>query len=519
MFKLFGNLKTRNKILLNNGILIAVIIVLIIIAYKGMRDANRAMDEIYNEHFYVVAEVGDVSNDLNAVRAALVVMMVETDKDKQKAQHEAIKRLTLSIDDKFKSILANNKFPQDMVNDVNSIKKVWEEFRDTRDSQLIPFIYEGKIQDAKALALGIQSERYKKITGLSNELLKKEKGEAEKLLVDYAATSKRFNQILLISSIVGILAGILFTILVNRFVVSPVIKLTDVAKKAANGELNTEFTAINTKCEIGNLSESMVLMFKNLRSILSNLADSINAIASASTELAANSEEMATNANSQLAQTNTITASMAEMENAIADVAKNSSSAAGAAVSTRETAGKGKKIVSGASNAVSILGENSSKISEIVHVIADIASKTDLLAINAAIEAANAGEHGKGFAVVADEVRKLAERTSRATGEIGKMIETIQKSTSDVISLMNDANSAIEAISGEAGRTSAMIEQIATASEEQASNVESIVQNIKQVSTSANAFTSGSDQISQATTGLEKLASSLQGVVKKFKLT
>jgi len=518
MIKLFGNLKTRTKFLLNNGILIISIVSLALIAYKGMKDGNRLMDEMVNDHFFAVSAAGDIKADLNGVRAVLVAMMAETDKEKQKAAHETIKKLTMGIDDKFKTILADNKFPQDMIDDVNGIKKVWEEFRDTRDSQLIPFIYEGKIQDAKALALGIQAERYKKFTGLITEFLKKEKGEAEELVKDYAAATRRFNKILLIFSLVGISSWILFTILVHRFVISPIIKLTSVAEKVAKGELDTEFASINTKCEVGHLSEAISLMLKNLRSIISNLTNSINTVASAATELAATSEQMSVSANSQASQINTVSTSTEEMEKVVMDVAKNSSEAAQASVSVKEAARNGNEIVSKSSDVIAVLGENSKKINEIVKVIEDIAGRTDLLAVNAAIEAANAGDYGKGFAVVADEVRKLAERTTRATGEIGKMIEAIQKTTSEAINSMAETSEAITTITAEIDKVSGMIERIATAAEEQAASVESITQHIKDVSTSSHEFTSGTSQAAQAADDLGKLATNLQELVNRFKL-
>jgi methyl-accepting chemotaxis protein len=180
-----------------------------------------------------------------------------------------------------------------------------------------------------------------------------------------------------------------------------------------------------------------------------------------------------------------------------------------------------------------LLGKNSEQISEIIQVIEDIADQTNLLALNAAIEAARAGEQGRGFAVVADEVRKLAERTTKATKEISSMIRQIQKDTSGAVSSMKEGTAEIEKgkeLTDKAGKslnqiiTGAdsvvnVINKVASAIERQSAVSENISKNIDCINTISKESTSGIYQIVEAAEGLNTITNNLNDLIAKFKIS
>lgn len=358
---------------------------------------------------------------------------------------------------------------------------------------------------------------------------------------------KSFRNRVMLLVLFFIALGAIIVYFSTGLITKPIEKVSHRLKDIAEGEGDlTKSLEVTSNDEIGELAKWFNVFVAKLHSIIHKVSNSTNQLASAAEQLSASSAQISSGAEKQTSQTEHIATSMEEMSATIIDIAKNANEAAEAAKGADEKANKGGEIVKNTVGGMNRIAEavkesahtmqalkgSSEQIGEIIGVIDDIADQTNLLALNAAIEAARAGEQGRGFAVVADEVRKLAERTTKATKEIAEMIKSIQSDTSGAVSSMeagskevekgvalaNEAGEALKQIVEEVLKVTDMVQQIATSTEEQSAATEEVSSNIESVSTVAKETSSGMEQSTNAIQELSQLATGLKNIVGQFKL-
>ncbi len=535
------NLTIKNKLYLNAGLVAIIISILMLATYF-------ATHTLGNMQSFVVSNSEEAIMTTNAAHIGTVLSEVigsaEINRDLATSASEWAKSKKESLK-LMEEIKKNSDTPEEKQLYSNA-NKALSELIELYEGKLLPLLKQSSDITPAIRAVDHEIDTRTRVISANlekfAEIIAKETKASDE---DYDKVSYRTQSQTIVMGIAAIIIATLLSFWIIRSIAAPLQKVLATLTSVSGGDL-TVHCDVETKDEMGLLAQEVNSMCKKLGKIINQVAQNSTQVASAATQLYSTSEQMATGAEEVANQAGTVATAGEEMTATSTEIAQNCTMAFQGSQQANDAAVSGAAVVQESvavmnriaervktsAKTVESLGARSDQIGEIVGTIEDIADQTNLLALNAAIEAARAGEQGRGFAVVADEVRALAERTTKATKEIGQMIKAIQQETKGAVHAMDEGVHEVEKGTSEAARSgealkailiqinsvTAQVSQIATAAEEQTATTTEISNNIQQITEVVQETAKGAQESATAASQLARLAEELQRLVGQFKL-
>ena len=541
---LLNNLKIRTKLNVFVGFISILLVGVGITGLYGIHVSKNALASVYNNHLIAINELNDIRNHQMQIRLELLSARQETDAFEIVDAMDRVRTQIFQTDNILKPYSEKHQVPEEKVL-LDAFIEARLNFGRTGVLPMMDLLTKGANDKADTLRKQVMDPAYSNASAGIDALINYQVNAAKQEFDRITLITNRVQVFSLASIGVGLVLSVLIGFVITRSISRGVAKLESTALKLADGDLTARAT-LQSKDELGEVAGAFNRMAQDFSALISQVRNSADEVAGSAGTLSDTATQVQKISRGQTDQAASAAISIEELNQAVKDIAGRAENVVMAAGEASDLSDQGRIVVNDAvkgiekvartvnesAQLVASLGKRSNQIGQIIQVIKGIAEQTNLLALNAAIEAARAGEQGRGFAVVADEVRSLAERTANATSEISEMITTIQAETSGVVSTMERGSSQVtsgvqqasqavdvlQKINNSVKHVVEMIQGIASATRAQSEATDEITVRVEDIARMARENSAFIEQTTDATRTLHKVSRQFQTVVSRFKL-
>ena len=541
---ILNNSKIRTKLTMFVVISALVLVTTGGVGIIGITVSKNALLSVYNDHLLGINQLNEMRNRQMQIRIQLLTSRQETDLFEITDGMDKVRSHIFNIDNlitEYKERVRHDEQKKLL----DAFMAVRVNFGMTGVMPMIDLLQKSDFRQADILRKQTLEPAYDKASQGIDALIQYQVEQAKN---EHDRVSLLTNSIYILSIgavIAGLVLSVVIGLLIARSVSRGVSALEQATSRLAKGDL-TARAEFNSKDELGEVAGAFNHMAGDFASLIGELRQSADQVAGAAATLSKTSDRVSEVSKAQVDGAGSAANFIEDLNAAVKEIAQRADGAVTAADEANAMSDHGQRVVAGAVQGIqqvastvsetaglmAALGQRSNQIGQIIQVIRGIAEQTNLLALNAAIEAARAGEQGRGFAVVADEVRNLAERTAGATAEISDMIKAIQSETGSAVAAMetgsrqveggveqaNQAMLALQQINGSVKRVVEMIQGIAAATRSQSQATDSITLRVEQISEMAKDNRKHIDQATHASHDLHKLSAHFQQLVSRFQV-
>jgi methyl-accepting chemotaxis protein len=542
---MFADLSTRAKLMLGFGLLVAAMALNSALSYRGMAEQRAIQQHLFNDDVTVTIKLGSLRNAINRERVALLSQLLAGDSARAAFSHQLDAERD-TVQTLLNELAAHKEVDQEFVGEYARLVAAHHEYSTVRDSEVLALFRAGKHAAAVDMATGRLQARFDQFRSVAEQIARRQIAQSEEGMRAGAAVVERSVSRLVVFNVAAVLLACGMAYWFNRTIAAPLRQATAVAARIATGDLRENVPASRGRDEVGQLLRALGEMVEAWRILAAETTRGVDTLTSAAGEILASTAQGAASAVETAAAVSETTATVEEVKQTSMLSSDKARAVSDAAQEAARTATEGRRVLDESmqgmqtiqekmeaiASTVVRLSERSHAIGEITASVAGLAEQSNLLAVNAAIEAAKAGEHGKGFAVVAQEVKSLAEQSRQATRQVREILGDIQKSVGAAVMIteqgaktvsqgvdqMTQAGQAIRELADNIADAAQAAVQIAVSSQQQQAGMDQVALAMENIQQASAENAAGSRQAEASARNLHALGQSLRQVVDRFRV-